>query len=97
MSEEIIQKAQNIEGWRLNEDQTKIMKSFKFSSFQQAWAFMSNIADFAEEINHHPEWFNVYNKVDVMLTTHDVGGLSELDVQMAEKMNMVELTLSNAS
>ncbi|NMH61187.1 4a-hydroxytetrahydrobiopterin dehydratase [Alteromonas ponticola] len=72
------------EQWQLEED--KITKTFKFKSFIRAFGWMSQIAIWAEKLNHHPEWFNVYNKVEVTLTTHDVGGLSDLDFTMAEKM-----------
>ena len=63
-----------------------ITKTFKFKSFIRAFGWMSQIAIWAEKLNHHPEWFNVYNKVEVTLTTHDVDGLSELDFSLAEKM-----------
>ncbi|MCW8090250.1 4a-hydroxytetrahydrobiopterin dehydratase [Alteromonas sp. ASW11-130] len=72
------------EQWRLDGD--KITKTFKFKSFIRAFGWMSQIAIWAEKLNHHPEWFNVYNKVEVTLTTHDVDGLSDLDFTMAEKM-----------
>lgn len=55
-----------------------IQKSYHFKDFKQAWAWMSKVAVLAEEMNHHPEWFNVYNMVDVKLTTHDCSGLSSL-------------------
>lgn len=64
----------------------KITKTFKFKSFIWAFGWMSQMAIWAEKLKHHPEWFNVYNKVEVKLTTHDVGGLSELDFSLAEKM-----------
>ncbi|MEM9284692.1 MAG: 4a-hydroxytetrahydrobiopterin dehydratase [Pseudomonadota bacterium] len=56
----------------------------QFENFKQAWAFMSQVALFAEQTDHHPEWFNVYNRVEITLTTHDAGGLSERDVAMAD-------------
>lgn len=68
------------------QDGDKITKTFKFKSFIRAFGWMSQIAIWAEKLNHHPEWFNVYNKVEVTLTTHDAGGLSELDFKMADKM-----------
>ncbi len=64
-----------------------ISKSFKFDDFGAAFGFMSQSALAAEKMDHHPEWFNVYNKVDVRLTTHDAGGLTSLDVTLASKMN----------
>lgn len=63
-----------------------IKKTFIFKSFIRAFGWMSQMAIWAEKLNHHPEWFNVYNKVEVTLTTHDVGGLSELDFKFADKM-----------
>lgn len=63
-----------------------IKKTFVFKSFIRAFGWMSQIAIWAEKLKHHPEWFNVYNKVEVRLTTHDVDGLSELDFALAEKM-----------
>ncbi|MDO6569182.1 4a-hydroxytetrahydrobiopterin dehydratase [Alteromonas sp. 1_MG-2023] len=72
------------EQWVLNKD--SIEKTFTFKSFIRAFGWMSQIAIWAEKLKHHPEWFNVYNRVDVKLTTHDVGGLSELDFKLANKM-----------
>nr|WP_198556556.1 4a-hydroxytetrahydrobiopterin dehydratase [Paraglaciecola sp. MB-3u-78] len=66
----------------------KLTKTFKFKSFIRAFGWMTQIAIWAEKLNHHPEWFNVYNKVEVQLTTHDVGGISELDFKLAEKMEL---------
>lgn len=63
-----------------------IKKTFMFKSFIRAFGWMSQIAIWAEKLKHHPEWFNVYNKVEVTLTTHDADGLSELDFSLAEKM-----------
>ncbi|WP_137166721.1 4a-hydroxytetrahydrobiopterin dehydratase [Salinimonas lutimaris] len=68
------------------QDGDSITKTFKFKSFIRAFGWMSQIAIWAEKLNHHPEWFNVYNKVEVTLTTHDVDGLSEKDFSLAEKM-----------
>ena len=64
-----------------------IKKQFNFNDFSQAWSFMSRAALLAEKMDHHPEWFNVYNVVDVTLTTHDTGGISDKDVRMAEAMD----------
>ena len=74
-------------GWSLVEDRDAIRKTFKFDSFVDAWGWMSKMAIEAEKLNHHPEWFNVYNKVEVTLTTHDAGGLSRLDLALAERMD----------
>ena len=79
-----------IPGWSLAEDRDALVRSFVFADFVQAVAFMSRVAEIAEALNHHPEWSNVYRKVDVILTTHDVGGLSELDFRLAARMNEIE-------
>lgn len=73
-------------GWMLAKDGGAIVKTFQFKNFSQAWAFMSRVALLAEKMNHHPEWFNVYNRVEVTLNTHDAGGITDLDLTMAEKM-----------
>mmetsp|Transcript_8976 Transcript_8976/g.18693 ORF Transcript_8976/g.18693 Transcript_8976/m.18693 type:complete len:205 (-) Transcript_8976:802-1416(-) len=80
-------------GWKMVEDRDAITKTFHFIDFQQAWNFMSKVADLAEEMNHHPEWFNVYNRVEVTLTTHDCNGLSTNDTDMAKKMDKFEMEL----
>ncbi len=73
--------------WQISA-QGKLTKTFKFKSFIRAFGWMSQMAIWAEKLNHHPEWFNVYNRVDVELNTHDVGGLSELDFKLASKMDL---------
>jgi len=73
-------------GWRLLDDRDAIAKSFRFKSFNAAFGFMSRVALLAEKMDHHPEWFNVYNRVDVTLATHDAGGVTELDLRMARAM-----------
>ena len=78
-----------LEGWQAVDGRDAIQKRFAFKTFNQAWAFMSRVALKAEQMNHHPEWFNVYNRVDVTLATHDVDGLSELDVKLAKFMDSV--------
>ncbi|MGC6512308.1 MAG: 4a-hydroxytetrahydrobiopterin dehydratase [Parvibaculales bacterium] len=77
----------NLPGWSKVRGKEAIQKTFTFTSFSAAFAWMTKIALRAEQLDHHPEWFNVYNKVTVTLTTHDVGGLSQLDVEMASYMN----------
>ncbi|QYX56601.1 4a-hydroxytetrahydrobiopterin dehydratase [Roseovarius sp. SCSIO 43702] len=74
-------------GWSMVEGRDAIAKSFEFDDFTEAFGFMTRAAIWAEKWNHHPEWSNVYNKVEVTLTTHDVGGLSSLDVKLARKMD----------
>ncbi|XP_017000617.2 pterin-4-alpha-carbinolamine dehydratase [Drosophila takahashii] len=78
-------------GWTLVEGRDAIFKQFVLKDFNQAFSFMTGVALLAEKINHHPEWFNCYNKVDVTLSTHDVGGLSSQDIRMA---NHLEATAS---
>ena len=76
--------AEDLPGWTGGDD--FITKVFKFNDFAQAFGFMSEIAVVAEAMNHHPEWFNVYNRVDVTLTTHDAGGVTDKDVALAKRM-----------
>jgi len=85
----IDQKLSGLSGWEKTDGRSAIHKKFKFKDFNEAWGFMSRCALIAEQMNHHPEWFNVYNRVEVTLSTHDVGGLSELDFRLAEKMNEI--------
>ena len=73
--------------WKLLNDRNAISKTYKFKNFNEAFAFMTSVAIFADKINHHPEWFNVYSRVDVVLTTHDLNGVSELDITLAEHMD----------
>lgn len=74
-------------GWRDAEGQDAFVRNFNFKDFREAWGFMTCIALKAEQMNHHPEWSNVYNRVEITLTTHDCGGVSELDVELAEFIN----------
>lgn len=74
-------------GWTLSGDGKAIEKSFNFKSFRDAMAWMVRAGFEAEAADHHPEWFNVYNRVDVKLTTHDTGGLSDKDIALAHKMD----------
>ncbi|WP_421856173.1 4a-hydroxytetrahydrobiopterin dehydratase [Oricola sp.] len=76
----------SMDGWQLASDGASIAKSFRFANFRKAFAFMSEMAMVAEKMNHHPEWFNVYNRVDVTLTTHDSGGVTKLDLALADAM-----------
>ena len=77
-----------LKGWRTVKNRNAITKQFIFDDFISAFKWMTSIAFYAEKKNHHPEWFNVYNKVDVILTTHDVGGVSLLDIDLAKKMEL---------
>ena len=74
-------------GWLLDESRDAIIKEFQFKNFIEAFSWMTKIAFWAEKINHHPEWSNVYRNVRVVLTTHDVKGLSNLDLELASKMD----------
>lgn len=78
--------AQN-NGWSRVEGREAIHKSYSFKNFIEAFGFMSRAALVAEKLNHHPEWFNVYNRVDVTLTTHDAGGVTDLDIKLAQRMD----------
>ena len=74
-------------GWDMVEGRDAIHKTFVFKNFIEAFGFMTRAALWAEKLNHHPEWSNVYKTVQVTLTTHDTGGLSELDGKLAAKMD----------
>jgi 4a-hydroxytetrahydrobiopterin dehydratase len=78
-----------LHGWADVEDRDAIRKVFHFGSFGEAWGFMSHVALIAEKMDHHPEWFNVYNRVEIILATHDVEGLSERDVKLAHAIDEV--------
>ncbi|MGE0241756.1 MAG: 4a-hydroxytetrahydrobiopterin dehydratase [Parvibaculaceae bacterium] len=78
-----------LSGWSELSGREAIAKSFKFKTFNEAWGFMARVALEAEKMDHHPEWTNVYNKVDVVLATHSAGGLTELDVKLAQKMDLI--------
>ncbi|MEO6041955.1 MAG: 4a-hydroxytetrahydrobiopterin dehydratase [Croceibacterium sp.] len=74
-------------GWTLRADGLAIERQFKFRDFSEAFAFMTRVALLAEKLDHHPEWSNVYNRVTVVLTTHDAQGLSRRDVQLARAIS----------
>ena len=76
-----------LSGWQAVAERDAIEKRYRFANFNAAFAFMARAAMFAEKLDHHPEWTNVYNRVDVLLTTHDAGGVTELDVRMAQFMD----------
>ena len=78
-----------LRNWQMVKDRDAIQRSFKFRNFSEAWGFMARVALLAESQDHHPEWFNVYNKVDITLSTHDAGGLSARDVKLAKTIDAV--------
>ncbi|MDB5038191.1 MAG: putative pterin-4a-carbinolamine dehydratase [Bacteriovoracaceae bacterium] len=82
---EVQTKLETLKGWTL--ENHKLHREFKFKDFIAAFKFMTEIATAAEEMNHHPEWLNVYNRVTVDLTTHDAKGITEKDFKLAQKMN----------
>ena len=76
-----------LKGWQLVKGRNAISKTFEFKNFNQAFSWMTAMALYAEKLDHHPEWFNVYNKVIITLSTHDVGGVSNLDIKLAKQMD----------
>jgi 4a-hydroxytetrahydrobiopterin dehydratase len=88
-ADELKQALAEMEGWQKVDDREAITKSFKFKDFNAAFGFMTRAALYAEKLDHHPEWFNVYNRVDVTLATHSENGVTELDIKMARKMNAI--------
>jgi 4a-hydroxytetrahydrobiopterin dehydratase len=76
-------------GWRAVKGRDAIEKSFRFADFNAAWGFMTRVAMIAEKMDHHPEWSNVYNRVHIILSTHDAGGLTELDFVLARRIDEV--------
>jgi 4a-hydroxytetrahydrobiopterin dehydratase len=79
----------SLPGWSRVPNRDALTRSFKFVDFNAAFGFMTRSALVAEQINHHPEWFNVWNRVDVTLATHDAGGITELDLKLAAAMNRI--------
>ena len=80
---------QTLDGWTKVEGREAIYKRFEFTAVNAAFGWMPRVAMVAEKTNHHPEWLNVYNRVDVTLATHDVGGLSERDIKLAKVMDQI--------
>ena len=78
-----------LDGWSYLPNRDAITRRFAFADFSEAFGFMARTALVAESLNHHPEWTNVYRTVDVTLTTHDAGGLTELDVKLAQAMDKI--------
>lgn len=78
-----------MKGWNLTGDDDRISRQFEFKDFSEAFGFMTRVALVAEKLDHHPNWSNVYNKVEVALTTHDVGGVTSLDIDLAKAMDKI--------
>jgi 4a-hydroxytetrahydrobiopterin dehydratase len=76
-----------LDGWQAVEGREAIARKYRFTDFNEAFGFMSRVALMAEKLDHHPEWFNVYNRVEITLTTHDAEGVTELDLTLARFMN----------
>ncbi len=92
MSERLTDEARDaalaqLPGWAKADDRDALTRTFRFKTFNAAFGFMSRVALAAERMNHHPEWCNVYNTVRVILTTHDAGGITQKDIDLARKMN----------
>jgi 4a-hydroxytetrahydrobiopterin dehydratase len=83
----VTQLAEQLPGWTLKSTPDALHKSFKFKDFSAAFGFMTRVALVAEKLDHHPEWSNVYNRVEITLTSHDAGGLTQRDVAMAGAIN----------
>jgi 4a-hydroxytetrahydrobiopterin dehydratase len=76
-----------LQDWQYDADAKGIRRTVRFSDFVQAFGFMTRVAILAEKADHHPEWFNVYNRVEILLTTHDAGGLSQRDLDLANAID----------
>ncbi|HXV46951.1 MAG TPA: 4a-hydroxytetrahydrobiopterin dehydratase [Nitrososphaera sp.] len=84
---EIQQEVSGLDGWKVVGG--KVNKTFEFGDFVQAFGFMTRVAIEAEKMNHHPEWFNVYNRVRIDLVTHDLGGISNYDIKLAKTIDRI--------
>ncbi len=81
-------------GWTVDETRDGIARSFKFRNFNEAFAFMTRVALAAGQADHHPEWSNVWNRVDIFLTTHSAGGLTQKDVALAKRIDAFAASLA---
>ena len=89
LEQEIAAALAGLPGWARAEGRSAIAKRFEFADFNAAWGFMCRVALAAERQNHHPEWFNVWNRVEITLSTHDAGGLSARDVRLADAIEKI--------
>jgi 4a-hydroxytetrahydrobiopterin dehydratase len=87
--EQITTALKTLPGWTRVAGRSAITKSWKWTDFNEAWGFMARVALLAEQMNHHPEWSNVWSKVDITLSTHDAGGLSDLDLKLAAAIEKI--------
>jgi 4a-hydroxytetrahydrobiopterin dehydratase len=85
--EQIAAALKDLDGWELKNE--KLHRELKFKNFVQAWGFMTQVAILAERADHHPEWFNVYSRVIIDLTTHEANGISQRDIELAQKINQI--------
>lgn len=92
-SDERLAIATDLSQWSMLTNRDAITRSYQFKDFKEAFAFMTQCALMAEQMNHHPEWFNVWNRVEVTLSTHDAGGLTKRDLDLARSMDRYANTL----
>ena len=81
--------AEQLPLWRIAEDGKALQRVFRFRDFSEAWGFMSRVALLAEKLDHHPDWSNVWNQVAIVLSTHDSGGLTSLDIALANAIDLL--------
>ncbi len=93
--QELSTRLQQLSGWAIKNE--KLHREFKFADFAHAFGFMTTAAVLIEKMNHHPEWFNVYNRVSIDLTTHDAGGITQKDVELARLLDYIYSTPFSAS
>ncbi|KRA95830.1 pterin-4-alpha-carbinolamine dehydratase [Devosia sp. Root685] len=84
---EIAAARSKLTGWTIEDGEKQLRGSFKFKDFSEAFGFMSRVALLADKADHHPDWSNSYNKVEIVLSTHDAGGLTQKDIDLAEKIS----------
>ena len=92
-SAQIESELKNLQDWELKND--KLHRELKFKNFVQAFGFMTQVAILAQEMDHHPEWFNVYSRVTIDLTTHEANGISTRDFELAQKIDKVVTSMSS--